>query len=338
MEQEFTCLICFSSIDNPPILECSCTYCEDCLLNWIRDKVKDENMNPNNTEIVCPNHECLKKYKVDHLAKTLSQNGYNIIDYELFQNYLKSTQDIRGCPNTRCKYYGIILKKPCDSPLICEMCGFEWFDKENYTRRRRILEGIKNCFSMENEIFSTIYEEIFTVACPGCEINIIRNGGCPHMTCKLCCFEFCWYCKQKYQTHKFDLCTAHVFIQLIIFGIIMFNIFYKLGIVVFFFRVLPYVLFTIFKYAILLNMMFVLLFFSFYTFWKGLGRSKTLWENISTSAICIFTFFYVAAVYYYGYLRDSIYFVIAEVICVLIIWPMINLANIAYYSWLREVE
>ena len=119
MEEEFSCLICLSYETNPPKLECSCIYCEACLLNWLRDKVKEENLNAGNIEIVCPNHECLKKYRVDQLAKTLSQEGYNLIDYELFQSYLKTTQDVRGCPNTRCKYYGIIIKKPCDSPLVC---------------------------------------------------------------------------------------------------------------------------------------------------------------------------------------------------------------------------
>lgn len=32
--------------------------------------------------------------------------------------------------------------------------------------------------------------------CPSCDINIIKNGGCNHMTCK-CNYEWCWECMKK---------------------------------------------------------------------------------------------------------------------------------------------
>ena len=36
------------------------------------------------------------------------------------------------------------------------------------------------------------YEFLTTSKCPKCDVPIFKNGGCAHMTCKSCKFEFCW--------------------------------------------------------------------------------------------------------------------------------------------------
>jgi len=35
--------------------------------------------------------------------------------------------------------------------------------------------------------------------CPSCNTKIVRDGGCSHMTCKVCKYEFCYLCLQKYK-------------------------------------------------------------------------------------------------------------------------------------------
>lgn len=42
----------------------------------------------------------------------------------------------------------------------------------------------------------------YTKACPKCESLIEKNGGCNHMTCRKCKFEFCWLCFGKWQNHR----------------------------------------------------------------------------------------------------------------------------------------
>lgn len=34
--------------------------------------------------------------------------------------------------------------------------------------------------------------------CPACKVVIEKNGGCNHMTCKKCWYEFCWVCMGSY--------------------------------------------------------------------------------------------------------------------------------------------
>lgn len=35
-----------------------------------------------------------------------------------------------------------------------------------------------------------------TIACPGCNVRTVHDGGCIHMTCSRCSTEFCWQCGQ----------------------------------------------------------------------------------------------------------------------------------------------
>ena len=39
-----------------------------------------------------------------------------------------------------------------------------------------------------------------TKECSKCQSTIEKNGGCNHMTCKKCKYEFCWVCMGEYQS------------------------------------------------------------------------------------------------------------------------------------------
>ena len=40
--------------------------------------------------------------------------------------------------------------------------------------------------------------------CPRCMFPIEKNGGCNHLTCSRCHFEFCWICLSAYTFNHFD--------------------------------------------------------------------------------------------------------------------------------------
>jgi len=40
-----------------------------------------------------------------------------------------------------------------------------------------------------------------TKECPKCQSTIEKNGGCNHMTCKKCKYEFCWVCMGNWTEH-----------------------------------------------------------------------------------------------------------------------------------------
>jgi len=40
-----------------------------------------------------------------------------------------------------------------------------------------------------------------TKTCPTCRSPIEKNGGCMHMTCSRCYYEFCWLCRSDWNNH-----------------------------------------------------------------------------------------------------------------------------------------
>jgi len=41
-----------------------------------------------------------------------------------------------------------------------------------------------------------------TKDCPRCSISVEKNGGCNHMTCGQCKYEWCWLCAKAWKGHS----------------------------------------------------------------------------------------------------------------------------------------
>lgn len=60
---------------------------------------------------------------------------------------------------------------------------------------------------MEDESLNLIRQT--TKSCPNCNVSTERNGGCAHICCTQCYFEWCFICKSKWSDecqwdHWFD--------------------------------------------------------------------------------------------------------------------------------------
>jgi len=47
------------------------------------------------------------------------------------------------------------------------------------------------------------YINTFTKKCPNCKASTEKNGGCNHMSCSACSFQYCWECLGEYQIQCF---------------------------------------------------------------------------------------------------------------------------------------
>jgi len=41
-----------------------------------------------------------------------------------------------------------------------------------------------------------------TKDCPKCHVAVEKNGGCNHMTCRQCGYEWCWLCMKMWKGHN----------------------------------------------------------------------------------------------------------------------------------------
>lgn len=52
-----------------------------------------------------------------------------------------------------------------------------------------------------DEMRNMVWIEQNSKTCPKCKVNIQKNEGCMHMTCRNCRHHFCWMCSGDWSTH-----------------------------------------------------------------------------------------------------------------------------------------
>jgi len=222
--QENSCPICFTeeAEESPEhiILHCESSCCQDCLVEWLATKIKENYHDDTETQVPCIFSGCKGTLQVQQISSQLTKEHQARVNEELFQAYLNNQQDVRRCPQKNCSYAGIITAKPCSKDLQCELCSTTWGDKIQQTKTHKLLNHLKGFFSVKNEILSQLWKFLFSKKCPHCKSKIIKNGGCDHITCLKCGGEFCWSCPSRYPAHDSTIHKCYPVIMNIIYFII----------------------------------------------------------------------------------------------------------------------
>ena len=225
------CSVCYtSSLDNPLTrLPCFCVSCSDCLTSWIVTQILELHYQTHEN-IQCLNATCKRPFKVQDVYNKLTQEQQDVINTVLFDVYLKKTDDVRKCPNNECSYAGVITTIPCSSKLECPNCSTQWREKIHHTTTEKIRDFVLNYGTQKNEVLSDVWQEAFARRCPKCSVSIQKNGGCNHMTCKRCQYEFCWLCNQPHKGHKLRLCHVSCIAKFMLMLLPLLNLFWLTGI------------------------------------------------------------------------------------------------------------
>lgn len=340
-----SCLICYNLIDNPTTLpSCPCVFCADCLYSWLSLRIHDFSYK-NCEKLSCPNEFCHAKYMIDpeFLSKSpLSKLQQDSLDNMVFFKYLQNTTDVRECPNSGCNYFGFLNNEDtCKEKYQCEMCNSCW-EQENFIPDK-ILEKINRFLTgkIVGEMLSYVYQELFTESCPNCLINISRNGGCYHMTCKNCGFQFCWYCKQKYAGHRLNICVLHMIVKFFINFVVVVWVLGKLGLTVSIWEGLVVLLFFINKFLIFYNIVLVIfLIYAIYVYQyirlrNDVARRKTELGLIFFGSIALTALIFLIRK---GYILESLCFWVIEIIISGIIYNIVSVSIIIYNNWISNVE
>ena len=120
---------------------------------------------------------------------------------------------VKRCSNPKCKLLlNIDSIGPCGlvqckcGAWTCWKCG----GKMHAPLKCKDLANWKSKFK---DAASVIWLLNNTKQCPKCKQLIEKNGGCNHMTCQNCKYEFCWYCGHEWSTHYGDpySCISQVY-------------------------------------------------------------------------------------------------------------------------------
>jgi len=208
IEEIYTCSICYCeyAVNEFAILDCLHGFCQSCLKTLIQTKVKEGTWH----NLCCPNVDDERKNCKHHL--TQEEVRMLIGEAKLFEKYeklqlfqtLNQTKDCRWCPKPGCE---MAMFGDKSTPMMtCPKCGLkfcfncktsEWHEGSTCIQFQK--------WKKENSGSETKFEnwkKLNAKPCPNCSASIQKNGGCVHMTCTNCKYEFDWLSLESWKVSK----------------------------------------------------------------------------------------------------------------------------------------
>lgn len=226
----FVCQICYNDSPDqstiylpscPPLQSSSSTstskptsvrheFCEDCYAHYVIGKIREGEART----IECMETGCkqiVDENTIINLLKSQGQAQYQPL-LEKFQTLLNRTfvddsASLKFCPAPNC-VYAIechVSKKSLDAvvPSVTCNCGYRFCFGCSLPDHQPCICPVvkmwhKKCAD-DSETANWI--SAHTKECAKCHSTIEKNGGCNHMTCKKCKYEFCWVCQGVWSDH-----------------------------------------------------------------------------------------------------------------------------------------
>ncbi|XP_070497948.1 E3 ubiquitin-protein ligase ariadne-1-like [Chironomus tepperi] len=193
------CQICLEADNELLRISCGHGFCKQCWQQYLALKIIEEGCGDG---ISCPAHKCHYLLDENMIISTLTnQNVRDRYKFLLCNNYIIYNRLIRFCPEPKCNRVikteiakvtvqctcGLIFCFQCGidlhEPVMCEtVIKWEQLSKTESLSSKWIHENTKNC--------------------PSCKSPIQKNGGCNHMNCPKCKFDFCWACLKRTKNHN----------------------------------------------------------------------------------------------------------------------------------------
>jgi len=215
VEEEITCSICFD--DFPPaettkLDECKHLFCNDC---W-GENLAFQISTGHTIDITCMSQGCTElvpSHVVQKLVPPELCSKYNTFLGRLFVN--NSNDFIIWCPAAGCD---CALSEPVTEGKIqvltcvcgnrlCWLCHKEAHPPvlckavEQFSQEAADDENLKFMIDnqLDGETLKWMHEN--TKQCPFCNVSVQKNDGCYMMTCGSCHKQWCWLCRDPWETH-----------------------------------------------------------------------------------------------------------------------------------------
>ncbi|KAL6940246.1 hypothetical protein ACO0QE_004143 [Hanseniaspora vineae] len=214
---EYTCMICCETRNKTELyaLElCGHAFCTDCYKQYLLATTTVSSGPPK----CMGNCDTLIPFKDLH---NLMDQGYldKLLVFSIKSFINKNTDHYKHCPSNNCQQVIVVndsLKPYLEhhvAPIVsCDKNHIFCFNcrKEDHSPCDCEIsqEWVKKT-SKESKALNWVLAN--TKECPKCSVNIEKNGGCNHMTCQNCEFQFCWVCDSNWESHKGSNFTCVVY-------------------------------------------------------------------------------------------------------------------------------
>ncbi|WFD35316.1 RBR-type E3 ubiquitin transferase [Malassezia cuniculi] len=207
---DFECSVCTLSADDfggqmdTVTLQCGHTFCADCYRHYVSSKVINDG---DGRSVRCMQEGCSMTLRQSTMVLLLDEKGQRRYQDLLDRAYVDDMSSLRWCPAPDCNQAVEchVTQKQLDTIIPAVQCGCgHWFcfgcGEEAH---QPVICAIVKLWLVKAADDSETANWIGanTKECPKCRSTIEKNGGCNHMTCSKCRYEFCWICSGPWTEH-----------------------------------------------------------------------------------------------------------------------------------------
>ncbi|XP_054710603.1 potential E3 ubiquitin-protein ligase ariadne-2-like [Uloborus diversus] len=199
--KSFNCSVCLMMYSGEYFraLACGHFFCKECWSTHFEIQI----FHGITTTMECMAQKCSLLVPEDFVLNIVNKSSLREKYQQFsFSDYVKSHPALRFCPGPNCHI--IIYAKEFQSKRItckhcktvfCFKCGTDYHAP---TDCETIKKWLTKC---ADDSETANYISAHTKDCPKCNICIEKNGGCNHMQCYGCKFDFCWMCLGDWNSH-----------------------------------------------------------------------------------------------------------------------------------------
>ena len=209
----FICEICYCEQDGSDdmaelkrvqMLQCGHAFCADCYSHYLTAKIREEG---EIRALLCPATRCPIRIPPSYIHRLVDADTAAKYDELLRRAYVEDGRSYRWCNYPDCtsvvechvlqsQLNHIVPSVTCaNGHRFCFGCGNTEHQPCPCPLSRLWLKKCADDSETSNWISANTKE------CTKCHSTIEKNGGCNHMTCKQCKWEFCWVCLGPWQDH-----------------------------------------------------------------------------------------------------------------------------------------
>ena len=204
------CLICCEEKNDKFFsLKCGHQFCPECWKEYLKEKIKT----PLSALLAsCPQDGCtLKVYEKLYSKFLTDKPSLSKLDKAIYKNFINRNEDIKQCPNEKCKYY-VKSTDHSAKEIVCPCGTFYCFKCLKEPHRPCSCELYQKFISINRntntEDDDKRWIEANTKECPHCHQKIQRSQGCNYMLCDKkaggCGHAFCYVCETDWAKHSQD--------------------------------------------------------------------------------------------------------------------------------------
>lgn len=195
------CEICFLTVSYTSLtgLQCGHRFCSRCWCHYLTTKIMDEGMGE---MISCAAHNCDILVDDETVMRLVSDPHVRTKYQHIITNsFVECNKLLHWCTAPNCNHvikvsnYDAKPVKCVCGHVFCFACGENWHDP---VQCKWLKQWIKKC---DDDSETSNWIAANTRECPKCHATIEKDGGCNHMLCKRCKFDFCWVCLGPWEPH-----------------------------------------------------------------------------------------------------------------------------------------